>query len=63
MGIRYNGLTLLRYFRQCPGQLLAEATAWLMAAYVTATMDILPTKNEQGEDIIPPEAWHPGFVV
>ncbi|KZW02980.1 cytochrome P450, partial [Exidia glandulosa HHB12029] len=48
--------------RICPGQFFAYNELWLMAATTLASFDILPAKNEAGEDILPPITLCSGLV-
>lgn len=40
--------------RICPGRHLADASIWIVVVSILATFDILPAKDENGDDI-PPE--------
>ncbi|KAI0796112.1 cytochrome P450 [Abortiporus biennis] len=40
--------------RGCPGRVLAEATLWIGFASILAAFDIVPIKDTQGNDILPP---------
>nr|ANC28042.1 cytochrome P450 [Polyporus umbellatus] len=48
--------------RICPGQLFADATLWLAAANVIATMDLTPVQDDYGREIIPEASFISGFV-
>ena len=49
-------------FRICPGQAFADASVWLAAANIIATMDISFAKDRLGRDIIPEASFVSGFV-
>ena len=46
----------------CPGQFFADATLWLAAANVIATMDLSFAKDTEGREIVPEAAFISGFV-
>lgn len=48
--------------RQCPGKYLAESEVWIVAATLIAVFDILPTKDGDGNSIIPPTEFRTGFI-
>ncbi|TBU39014.1 cytochrome P450 [Dichomitus squalens] len=48
--------------RICPGQAFADASVWLAAASIIATMDLSFAKDDFGRDIIPDAAFVSGFV-
>ncbi|KAH9856113.1 cytochrome P450 [Lenzites betulinus] len=48
--------------RVCPGQALAEASMWLAAANIVATMDLAFSKDRAGRDIVPEPIFISGFV-
>lgn len=39
--------------RICPGQYLGFASVWIIVATLLAKFDILPAKDEDGNDILP----------
>ncbi|KAL5536335.1 hypothetical protein ACEPAF_156 [Sanghuangporus sanghuang] len=47
--------------RICPGRHFAEADLWLAIANILAVFDILPTKDQNGADIIPKVEFTPGL--
>ncbi|TFK84485.1 cytochrome P450 [Polyporus arcularius HHB13444] len=48
--------------RVCPGQIFADASVWLAAANIIATMDLAFAKDNFGRDIVPEAAFISGFV-
>ncbi|KAI0640925.1 cytochrome P450 [Trametes meyenii] len=48
--------------RICPGQAFAEASLWLAAANILATMDLGYAQDHLGRDIVPDAAFISGFV-
>ena len=46
----------------CPGQFFADATLWLGAANIVATMDLAFAKDPKGKEIVPEAAFISGFV-
>ncbi|KAI0790121.1 cytochrome P450 [Irpex lacteus] len=49
--------------RRCPGEQLADASAFLLMAYIVATMDISPGKDADGKELWPSGEFHSGFVL
>lgn len=48
--------------RICPGRYFADTSIWLAAASMIATLDIHKARDSQGQEIIPPAAFKPGFI-
>ena len=48
--------------RICPGLHLAEASLWIYAASLLATMTIRPVKDEKGAEVLPKEEFTPGII-
>ncbi|KAI0742389.1 cytochrome P450 [Daedaleopsis nitida] len=48
--------------RACPGQIFADATMWLAAANILATMDLSYAQDEFGRDLVPDASFISGFV-
>ena len=48
--------------RQCPGDVLADASIWLVSAYAIATFDLSPPVDEQGKVVPPSGDFVSGFV-
>lgn len=48
--------------RMCPGQYMAYDSMWIVIASVLAVFDIVPTKDEDGNDVVPPVENEPGFI-
>ena len=46
----------------CPGQFFADASVWLAAANIIATMDLSFAKDQYGRDIVPTAEFISGFV-
>ncbi|KAI0087694.1 cytochrome P450, partial [Irpex rosettiformis] len=49
--------------RRCPGEQLADASAYLMMSYIISTMDISPYKDERGKEVRPNGEFYSGFVL
>jgi len=48
--------------RICPGMHLASASVWTYTACVLATFNIVPVKNEKGEEVLPVEDTGPEMI-
>ncbi|KZT03183.1 cytochrome P450 [Laetiporus sulphureus 93-53] len=48
--------------RVCPGRMLADSSAWLIAANLVATMDIGRARDEAGREVIPVSEFKSGSV-
>ena len=53
-----------RTCRKCPGEQLAEASAYLLISYIIATMDISQFVDPKtGQEVPPSGEFHSGFVL
>lgn len=60
----FTHITRIRTCRKCPGEQLAEASAFLLMSYIVATMDISPFADPKtGEEVLPSGEFHSGFVL
>lgn len=49
--------------RICPGSDMARETMWIAIASVLAAFDIVPVKDANGKDLVPPFENEPGFIM
>ncbi|KAJ8522782.1 hypothetical protein ONZ45_g656 [Pleurotus djamor] len=48
--------------RICPGRHVATASIWIAVATIFATVDVSRVKDEQGNEVIPPQEFHVGIT-
>ena len=56
------GIACLCFGRVCPGKAFADASLWLTAVNVIATMDLTFAKDSSGRDIVPEAGFLSGFI-
>lgn len=49
--------------RICPGQYMAYDSMWIAIVSVLSVFDVLPVKDADGEDVVPPFENEPGFIM
>jgi cytochrome P450 len=49
-------------YRECPGKVFADANVWLVSACIIATFQAPVSRNEFGEEVVPPTQFTSGFV-
>ncbi|EKM54589.1 uncharacterized protein PHACADRAFT_146690 [Phanerochaete carnosa HHB-10118-sp] len=48
--------------RMCPGRHLANASVWIVIASLLAAFEIVPAKDDKGQDVIHEIKWLPGIT-
>lgn len=58
----YIHSTTTIFFRECPGKVFADANVWLVSACIIAAFQAPISRDEFGEEVVPPTQFTSGFV-